>query len=366
MSKIAVVLLNLGGPDHLDSVKPFLFNLFNDKAIIPLPRFPRYLLAKLISTFRNKKARGIYARMGGASPLLTNTIDQANALEAHLKNKSINAKVFVCMRYWHPLSPHVVKEVADFSPDRIILLPLYPQFSTTTTESSVMDWKKSWRDGSFKQDSLKQIETKVVGCYPIEAQLIDAFDDLAAPVIQAAMHAVSQVASLAVSPAVSTPEAQAARPFVLFSAHGLPQSVIDKGDPYQYQVEQTAERLKTKLIHQLGDIFDSVVCYQSKVGPKKWIEPATDAVVEKAAKQKRAIVVIPVAFVSDHSETVVELDQDYHNLALEHGATYYGRVPSLACHPLFIDLLSKKVEGALNNADVNVVCKEGMICLCRG
>jgi ferrochelatase len=174
--------------------------------------------------------------------------------------------------------------------------------------------------------------------------MIKAFADLSAPVIIEAKNY--------------------GKPLVLFSAHGLPQSVIDKGDPYQYQVEQTADRLKSELINQVGDVFDSIVCYQSKVGPKKWIEPATDHVIEAAAKQKRAIVVIPVAFVSDHSETIVELDQDYRDLSIKNGARYYGRVASLACHPLFIDTLAKRVEGAINNVEPVKICKDGMICLC--
>jgi ferrochelatase len=154
------------------------------------------------------------------------------------------------------------------------------------------------------------------------------------------------------------------RPMILFSAHGLPQSVIDDGDPYQYQVEQTAAHLKAELINRLGDTFDSIVCYQSRVGPKKWIDPSTDIVIEDAAKQNRAIVVVPVAFVSDHSETLVELDQDYRDLATTHGALFYGRVPSLACHSQFIDALAKRVIGAINNVRVEKICKNGMICLC--
>jgi ferrochelatase len=339
MSKIAVVLLNLGGPDTQNAVKPFLFNLFYDAAILRMPKIPRYLLASIISGLRAKKARGIYSRMGGGSPLLPNTIAQANALETMLNNQGTNAKVFICMRYWHPMSQQVTQEVRDFAPDRIVLLPLYPQFSTTTTQSSFDDWHKVWNDAGYPS-----IPIDDVGCYPIDTKLINAFAELCLPVIHDATAF--------------------GRPMILFSAHGLPQSVIDDGDPYQHQVEQTAAHLKAALVKRLGDTFDSIVCYQSRVGPKKWIDPSTDIVIEDAAKQKRAIVVVPVAFVSDHSETLVELDQDYKNLAIEHGSSFYARVPSLACHPLFIDALATRVVGAINHVRVEKICKDGMICHC--
>ena len=318
MPKTAVVLFNLGGPDTQGAVKPFLFNLFNDPAILRIPAVPRYLLAKLISGLRTQKARGIYARMGGGSPIVPNTIAQAQALETALNGQGLNAKTFVCMRYWHPMSTEVVRAVHAFAPDRIILLPLYPQFSTTTTQSSFDDWHKTWQTAG-----LAPIPTHTIESYQTDENLIAAFADLSVPVIKdAETHG---------------------RPMVLFSAHGLPQSIIDAGDPYQQQVEQTATHLEVHLRSHLGDTFDSIVCYQSRVGPKKWIDPSTESTIKIAAEQKRPIVVIPVAFVSDHSETLVELDQDYRDLAKQCGAPYYGRVPSLACHPQFIEALTKQV-----------------------
>ena len=340
MTKVAIVLFNLGGPDTLHAVQPFLFNLFNDPAILRMPAVPRYLLAKLISGLRNKKARGIYERMGGGSPLLPNTREQADALDVALNAQGLNAKTFVCMRYWHPMSAEVVQAVHSYAPDRIILLPLYPQFSTTTTQSSFDDWHSAWAKAE-----LPTVPTDSIGCYTVDIDMIRAFTELTLPIINDA--------------------STYGRPLILFSAHGLPQSVIDDGDPYQYQVEQTAMHLKEELINRLGDTFDSIVCYQSKVGPKKWISPATDKVIEDAAKQKRPIVVIPVAFVSDHSETLVELDQDYRDLAGQNGAPYYGRVPSLACHPLFIDALAARVHGAIRQDAVEKICKDGMICVCK-
>ncbi len=323
MTRTAVVLLNLGGPDALTNVKPFLFNLFNDPAILRMPTVFRYLLAKLISTLRAKKAQGIYERLGGKSPLLDNTIDQSNALQQTLQTHGIDIKTFVCMRYWHPMAPEVVKDVHAFSPDTIILLPLYPQFSTTTTESSFNDWQTAWQNAG-----LSSVPTQTIDCYPIDPLLIRAFTQLTLPVIKEA--------------------ATYGKPHVLFSAHGLPQSVIDAGDPYQHQVEQTVQHISLSLKQQLGDTFDTTICYQSRVGPKKWLEPATDVVIKTIAAQGKPIVIVPVAFVSDHSETLVELDQDYRDLATTKGAPFYGRVPSLACHPDFIAALAERVIKTLN------------------
>ncbi|MES2253342.1 MAG: ferrochelatase [Pseudomonadota bacterium] len=340
MSKIAVVLFNLGGPDTLAAVRPFLFNLFNDPAILRMPKVLRYLLAKLISGLRANKARGIYARMGGGSPLLPNTVAQAKALGAALIAEGMDARVFVCMRYWHPMSAEVVQEVFDFAPDEIVLLPLYPQFSTTTTGSSIDDWNKAWQTAG-----LSSIPTHSIGCYPTDTNLVAAFADLSMPLINEALAHV--------------------RPMILLSAHGLPQSIVDAGDPYQCQVEQTAMHIERELRVRFGDVFDTTICYQSRVGPKKWIEPSTDTVIKGAAAQKRPIIVVPVAFVSDHSETLVELDQDYRDLALANGASFYGRVPSLACHPLFIKALILRIQKALRKDKCENLCKDDMICFCK-
>ncbi len=323
MVRTAVVLLNLGGPDALINVKPFLFNLFNDPAILRIPKVFRYLLAMLISTLRAKKAQHIYERLGGKSPLLTNTINQSNALQQALQTKELDIKTFVCMRYWHPMASEVARDVHAFSPDTIILLPLYPQFSTTTTESSFNAWHDAWHNAGFAP-----IPTTTIDCYPIDPLLIRAFTQLTLPVINKATTY--------------------GRPHVLFSAHGLPQSIIDAGDPYQHQVEQTVQHISIALKEQLGNTFDTTICYQSRVGPKKWLEPATDTVIAKIATQGTPIVVVPVAFVSDHSETLIELDQDYRDLAITKGAPFYGRVPSLACHLDFISALTERVIKVLN------------------
>ncbi|MBM3566927.1 MAG: ferrochelatase, partial [Alphaproteobacteria bacterium] len=279
MSRLAVVLFNLGGPDGPDAVRPFLFNLFNDPAIIGAPGPIRWLIAKLISTRRAPVARGIYAQMGGGSPLVPLTLKQAAALEGRLKAGGVEARVFVAMRYWHPMSDAVAREVAAYGPDRVVLLPLYPQLSTTTTESSIRDWMRAARSAGL------DAPTAAVCCYPDDEGFVAAQVELTTAALAQA--------------------SRAGRPRVLFSAHGLPKRVIEKGDPYQAQVEATAAAIATRMGLGMGDW---VVCYQSRVGPLEWIGPSTESEIARAGRDGVPVVVAPIAFVSEHSETLVELD----------------------------------------------------------
>jgi ferrochelatase len=297
--KTAVVLFNLGGPDSLESVRPFLFNLFNDKAIIGAPKPIRYLLAKFISGKREKKAQGIYAQIGGKSPIVELTDAQAKSLEAQL---GTGYKVFTCMRYWHPMAPEVAKQVSEYKPDKIILLPLYPQFSTTTSQSSIDDFKKHYGDANYQ----------TICCYPLEENFINSHAEM----IRAQYE--------------KFPNAR-----VLFSAHGLPKKVIEDGDSYQWQVEQTSKAVADKL-----GIKDWVVCYQSKVGPLEWIGPSTESEIERAAHDGKDIILTPIAFVSEHSETLVELDIQFKEFADEKGIKNYIRIPALGTQPDFIKSLA--------------------------
>ncbi|MGE0753578.1 MAG: ferrochelatase [Alphaproteobacteria bacterium] len=312
MSKKAVILFNLGGPDDLKSVRPFLFNLFNDPAIIRLAQPLRWLLAMLITTLRTRKAKGIYQQMGGKSPILDQTIAQATALEKQLAAEEDEYKTFVCMRYWDPRSDSVVRNVKAYSPDEVILLPLYPQYSTTTTESSIRDWERAARKCGL------DVPTSKICCY---------YDDFG--FIAAHVNNIKDTYWRA---------AEESKPRVLFSAHGLPESIIRQGDPYQQQVEKTVE-----LIVQVLSIdgIDHRICYQSKVGPKKWIGPSTEEEIEKAGKEGVSVLVVPVAFVSEHSETLVELDVEYRELAQEHGVPNYWRVPALGTDPYYIQALAE-------------------------
>jgi len=309
--KVAIILFNLGGPDSLESVQPFLRNLFGDPAILRLPSVLRGPLASLLARHRAPKARAIYAKIGGSSPILGQTEAQARALEEAL-GREHEWRGYVCMRYWHPMTASVVRSVERFAPDRIVLLPLYPQFSTTTTASSFQAWNDA---ATFK------VPTKSIESYPTEPGFIDASVEL-----------VKQ----------GLVEAGAGLKRVLFSAHGLPERIVKAGDPYQAQVEQTARAIAQRI-----DGVGWSVCYQSRVGPLKWIGPSTDAEIARAGADKVRVVLYPLSFVSEHSETLVELDIDYRHLAKEAGVPVYVRVPTVGTHPLFIGGLARLVRDAL-------------------
>jgi protoporphyrin/coproporphyrin ferrochelatase len=319
--RVAVVLLNLGGPDSPEAVQPFLRNLFSDPAILEVPDPLRWLLARVISTRRAPYAREVYAKIGGASPLLPNTEAQAAALERALGD--VGAKVFIAMRYWHPLTEATVAAVKQYGPTEVLLLPLYPQFSGTTTGSSVKRWREAARSAGF------DVPTHVVCCYPEEPGFIAAAVDLILPRLVEAKHKGT--------------------PRLLLSAHGLPKKTVARGDPYQAQVEQSARAIVDAIKAKApawGDL-DHLVCYQSRVGPLEWLGPYTDAEIRCAAQEKRPIVIFPIAFVSEHSETLVELDIEYRHLAEGGGAPAYLRVPTVGDDPAFIRGLAGVVRKAL-------------------
>ena len=313
MSRLAVVLMNLGGPDRLESVRPFLFNLFNDRAIIGVPQPMRWMLAQLISRRRAPVARLIYEELGGGSPLLKNTEDQSAALEAELRrlHPTGDIRCFIAMRYWRPLTEETVDAVADWGADSILLLPLYPQYSTTTTASSV----KRWRAAAARKGL--RIPTTVLCCYPA----LGGFVSAVAARIRDALRTVSG----------------GRIPRILFSAHGLPEKVIARGDPYKVHVERTAAAVVAAL---QGESFDWTVCYQSRVGPLAWIKPYTVDEIRRAGVDKVPLVVVPIAFVSEHSETLVELDIEYRKLAEEVGVPAYRRAPAVGSDGDFIAALA--------------------------
>ncbi len=312
--KTAVILFNLGGPDKLENVRPFLFNLFNDRAIIDLPNPFRYFLARFISGRRNVKAQGIYSKIGGKSPIVELTQMQAEALQKELGDEY---KVFVCMRYWHPMSAEVEKQVAEYKPDKIIFLPLYPQYSTTTTASSFADYlthchsRAGGDPGFVKLDPSLRWDDKIrmINYYHLNKNFIAAHVDLLRPAVE-----------------------KFAEARVLFSAHGLPEKVIKKGDPYQKQIEESSGAIAREL-----GLKDWRICYQSKVGPLPWLKPNTADEIVAAGKD---IILVPISFVSEHSETLVELDIDFNKLAQESGIKNYIRIPALGTHPLFIKALA--------------------------
>lgn len=326
--KLAIVLFNLGGPDSPEAVQPFLRNLFSDPAIISLPGIVRIPLARLISKRRAPIAREIYAQIGGRSPIFEETRKQGDALQTALSGDGIEAKAFIAMRYWHPFSDGAALAVKAFGPDKIVLLPLYPQYSTTTTSSSLKDWARAAKKAGLNAPAAQ------VCCYPTEQGFVAA---TVAHIRQAMAAARGDISYR-----------------LLLSAHGLPKRTIQRGDPYQRQVEQSVAAIIAAL-----DIpgLEAQVCYQSRVGPLEWIGPATDDEIRRAARDGKGVIVAPVAFVSEHSETLVELDIEYRKLAEEMGVPDYRRAATAGVHPDFIAGLAGLVRRAAEGE--TPLCSDG-------
>lgn len=340
--KIAVVLFNLGGPDCKDAIRPFLYNFFTDPNIIPLPKIFRMLLASWIAYRRSRKEAGrSYAVLGGQSPLLDNTLAQAHALEAKL---GADFKVHVCMRYWHPMAGDVAARVKSDNPDQIILLPLYPQFSTTTAWSSLGAWEAETK--KLEMD----IPTGLICCYPTQGGFVQASAEL---VRQSYAQAREKTGLF---------------PRVLFSAHGLPEDIIRSGDPYQWQCEKTAAAIAAAA--GIAGL-DWQICYQSRVGPKKWLKPSTEDALRQAAADGVPVIIYPHAFVSEHVETLVEIEEEYRELASHLGVPYFARVPTVSVHDVFIEGLAAMVRSRVDVAGVgsNVIgrlCPSGFTRCCMG
>ena len=308
--KKAVILFNLGGPDSQESVEPFLFNLFYDPAIINLPKIFRYPLAKFISKRRAPIAKAIYKEIGGSSPILKLTQDQANSLEQSLNTneKGFIYKVFITMRCWHPRATETVNLVKDFDPSEIVLLPLYPQYSAATSGSSISEWKEIAKKNNLNTN------TSIICCYPQDLKFVKAHSEL----IKKKIQGLDEFK-------------------LIFSAHGLPEKNIKNGDPYQWQVEQSVSKIMEEIN---DDNIDYIISYQSKVGPLKWIGPSTEDVIVENSKKEKHLVIIPIAFVSEHSETLVELDIEYEKLARKNGCKKYIRIEALGINEYFIESLS--------------------------
>ncbi len=314
MSRIAVVLFNLGGPDGPASVKPFLRNLFSDPAIVRAPSLVRLPLARLIASAREKSAIANYAIMGGGSTIVGETLEQAKALRALLQARrpDDDVRVFIAMRYWAPRAREAAAAVRAFKPHEIVLAPLYPQYSTTTTASSMAEWREHYPE-----------ECREICCWFVNPGLIEAHASL-----------IEKTWREAGSPKVR----------LLFSAHGLPERISESGDPYRWQIEQTCAAIGARL--SAG--WDWTLCFQSRVGPMKWIGPATSDAIKAAARDGVGVIIDPVAFVSEHVETLVELDHDYEKLARSLGVETYLRVPAVGVTPSFIAGLGDAVERALS------------------
>lgn len=314
-AKVAVVLLNLGGPEGSQAVGPFLRSLFADPAILGLPGPLQRPLAAVLARARLKSAIANYALMGGGSPLLSETRAQAAALQAVLDARLAPAKVevFVAMRHAAPTSGETAAQVEAFDPQQVVLAPLYPQYSTTTTASSLKAWREVYRG---------RVPSRAICCWYDNPGLVSAHAAL-----------IERTWAAAGKPPVR----------LLFSAHGLPMNIVERGDPYPWQVEATC----AKVAQSLGSSWDWQVCYQSRVGPMKWLAPSTPEAIGQAAGDGLGVLIDPIAFVCEHVETLVELDIDYRRLAEARGAAPYLRVPALGTSPEFIAGLADAIERAL-------------------
>jgi ferrochelatase len=315
--RIGVVLFQLGGPDTLEAIEPFLFNLFCDPDIIDFPfaRIGRKPLAKLISSTRSKKVQHHYAIIGGGSPIRRFTEQQARALQLKLAESGLDARCFVAMRYWHPFTAEAIEQLQAAQCDEVVLLPLYPQYSRTTTGSSLNEWRRQFREAT----PVRHVETFYRHDLYLQA-LVERIDE-----------ALARFAD---------PD----HPEIVFSAHSVPLAVIQNGDPYQQQIEDTVE-----LLMQCGGWPNRYrLCYQSKVGASKWLQPSLHtALRELSAEKVREVCVVPISFVSDHVETLGEIDHEAREEASRLGIRKFEMMSGLNDSPTFIAALADLVGAAI-------------------
>jgi protoporphyrin/coproporphyrin ferrochelatase len=328
--RVGVVLFQLGGPDKLEAIEPFLYNLFCDPDIIDFPfaRIGRRPLAKLISTTRAKKVRHHYSVIGGGSPIRRFTEQQARALEANLREAGLDARCFVAMRYWHPFTTEAIRQLRAAERDEVVLLPLYPHYSSTTIGSSLNEWRRLFQDD-----------------IPVHA--VEAFyrNDL---YLDSIIEKINEALSRFLDPE---------RPEIVFSAHSVPRAVIERGDPYQQQIEETVDLLmqrgRWRNHHRL--------CYQSKVGASRWLQPSLHQTLRDLAKQNvREVCIVPISFVSDHVETLGEINHEARHEAQELGIQRFEMTSGLNDSPTFIAALADMVMLALG---ADLIRQRGKECL---
>ncbi|NWF62207.1 MAG: ferrochelatase [Fischerella sp.] len=329
MGRVGVLLLNLGGPEKLEDVGPFLFNLFSDPEIIRLP-FPwlQKPLAWFIASRRTKKSQENYRKIGGASPLRRITEAQGEALKEQLQALGQDAKIYIGMRYWHPYTEEAIARIIQDGIEKLVILPLYPQFSISTSGSSFRLLEKLWQE----DPRLQRIEYTVIPSWYNQPSYLQAMAELIA-------QEIDQV-----------PNADDAH--VFFSAHGVPKSYVEEaGDPYQQEIEECTYAI----MQTLNRPNAYTLAYQSRVGPVEWLQPYTeDAILELAAKGVKDLVVVPISFVSEHIETLEEIDLEYREIAEEAGIHNFRRVPALNTHPVFIRALADLVLDALKAPSIKL------------
>ncbi len=323
--KIAVVLLQLGGPDNLEAVEPFLYNLFCDPDIIDIPGafLFRKPLARFISTRRAPKVQELYKRIGNRSPIYKQTKLQADRLLEMLKGKGYDVDVHIAMRYWNPLTEVVVKNIIASKPDRIILLPLYPHYCKATTGSSVNEWNRV-----AQELKMPNIPTAVVEHYYNHPLYIDA-------IVKRIRYALNRVSKNNLSNVQ-----------IVFSAHGTPMKLVRDGDPYSHHIRKTYE-----LVVERGQFgLPHTLCFQSKVGPQQWLTPSLTGTIDRLGHEGAThLLVVPIAFVTDHIETLSEINIEARDEALKLGVKYYDMMPALLTEELFIQCLTDLVEKKISS-----------------
>jgi protoporphyrin/coproporphyrin ferrochelatase len=329
MGRLGVLLLNLGGPEQLADVRPFLFNLFSDPEIIriPIPALQKPL-AWMISTMRAKKSQANYEKIGGGSPLRRITEAQAQELESQLRARGEDVKVYIGMRYWHPFTEEAIEQIRRDGVEKLVILPLYPQFSISTSGSSFRLLEKIWRE----RPELKPPQYTTIASWYDKPGYLQAMADSIAVEIDKCPH----------------PE----RAHIFFSAHGVPSSYVEEaGDPYQYEIEECAKAI----VKTLDRPNDYTLAYQSKVGPIEWLKPYTeDAIPELAQQGVTDLVVVPISFVSEHIETLEEIDMEYREIAEEAGIHTFNRVPALDTNPTFITAMADMVQQAASSPSIDL------------
>lgn len=317
MLKTAVVLFNLGGPDSLESVEPFLYNLFCDPDIFKLP-FGQKLFAKIISSRRAPKVIEEYKLIGGKSPLNEWTELQRSMLEESLRKENRDIDVHTAMRYWKPLTKEIVKKIESRKYDKIILLPLYPHYSITTTGSSFNEWNRHYTDDKSKLVYVNNYQANEKYVAAINERIDESL--------------------------LKFPEEERNDVQLVFSAHGTPVSLVKNGDPYSHQIKETIEAV----MKARKNSHSYHLCFQSKVGPMKWLEPTTDKMIASLASQnKKNLLIIPISFVSDHVETLFELNIEYRHVSEKVGIENYVVMTGLNDSKLFVEALKNLVEQKL-------------------
>jgi len=333
MARVGVLLLNLGGPERIEDVGPFLYNLFSDPEIIrlPIPALQKPL-AWLISTLRSGKSQEAYRSIGGGSPLRRITDQQARELQSELRQRQVQATTYVAMRYWHPFTESAVADIKADAVDEVVVLPLYPHFSISTSGSSFRELQRLRQaDPAFSRLPIRCIRS-----WYDHPGYVQAMAELIALEVQECNDPTT------------------AR--IFFSAHGVPKSYVEEaGDPYQQHIEACTDLIMAELARQLGHGNPFTLAYQSRVGPVEWLQPYTDeALVELGEQGVKELVVVPISFVSEHIETLEEIDIEYREIATEAGITTFRRVPALDTYPTFIRGLADLVQLAMAGPEVNL------------